>query len=147
MPTHEVRAAASTDTEAIGNLYARIIGNAAWLPECARLQSDFASVSHGEAVYVSCAPDGRLKGFLSVYESDSFVHHLYVAPEFARQGVATALLSFLRTRLALPWRLKCVRANTAALAFYSSFGWREVGYGDGEQGPYAVLEFDSPSTT
>ena len=145
MLTHEVRVAASTDTEAIGKLYVRITSEAAWLPPSARLQSDFANVSRGEAVYVSCAPDGRLKGFLSVYELDSFVHYLYVAPEFTCQGVGTALLLFLRTRLAFPWRLKCVRANAAALAFYSSLGWIEAGCGDSEQGPYALLELGSPS--
>lgn len=138
---HEVRIATPADTEAIQHFYSRIIRQAAWLPADARLQTDFASVSQEEVVHVSCAPDGRLKGFLSVYEADSFVHHLYVAPEFARQGVGTALLAFLHKRLPFPWRLKCVRANASALAFYSSLGWREVGSGDGEQGAYVVLEF------
>ncbi len=138
---HEVRIATTADTEAILQLYGRIVRQAAWLPADARLQTDFASVSQEELVHVSFAPDGLLKGFLSVYEADSFVHHLYVAPEFARQGVGTALLAFLHTRLPFPWRLKCVRANASALAFYSSLGWREVGSGDGEQGAYVVLEF------
>lgn len=141
---HQIRFATTADDGSVGELYGRIIREAAWLPAHARTQTDFANVSQGETVCVGHAPDGRLKGFLSVYESESFVHHLYVAPEFARQGVGTALLSFLRPRLPFPWRLKCVRANTAALAFYSSLGWREVNAGNGEQGPYAVLEFGRP---
>ena len=137
---HEVRVATPEDAESVRQLYGRIIGDAAWLPEDARSRTDFASVSEGEVVYVSLAADGRLEGFVSVYESESFVHHLFVAPEFARRGVGTAFHSFLEATLPFPWRLKCVRANEAALAFYASLGWREAGSGDGEQGAYVVLE-------
>ena len=138
---HEIRLATASDTESVQQLYRRTIRDAAWLAADARARTDFADVSQGESVYVSYAPDGRLKGFVSVYESDSFVHHLYVAPEFARRGVGTALFAFLHARLPFPWRLKCVRANAAALAFYASLGWREVGSGDSEQGACAVLQF------
>lgn len=139
----EIVLGTESDTEAVQQLYCRAIRDAAWLAADARTRTDFPSVSQGECVYVSYAPDGRLEGFVSVYESDRFVHHLYVASEFARQGVGTALLSFLCTRLPFPWRLKCVRANTEALAFYTSLGWREVGCGVSEQGDYAVLEVES----
>jgi GNAT superfamily N-acetyltransferase len=79
-------------------------------------------------------------GLLSVWVPESFIHHVYVDPEFERQGVGTALLSSLETWLPLPWQLKCVIANTSARAFYATHGWIEVGSGNGDQGRYALLE-------
>lgn len=75
-----------------------------------------------------------------MWEPDAFIHHLYVRRESQRKGVALMLLKSLETQLPLPWKLKCLRANTGALAFYFSQGWKEVSSGDGDEGPFAVLE-------
>jgi hypothetical protein len=40
----------------------------------------------------------------------------------------------------MPWHLKCVSANASARAFYASHGWIEVGSGNGDQGPFVLLE-------
>jgi hypothetical protein len=36
--------------------------------------------------------------------------------------------------------LKCLRANVEAGAFYRGGGWKEVASGEGDDGPFAVLE-------
>ena len=82
---------------------------------------------------------GRIIGMVSVYEADAFIHHLYVAASTHRQGVGTAMLDSLKPWLAYPWRLKCVCANTQALAFYAAHGWVVEEEGAGEEGPYFQL--------
>ena len=139
---HTVIEAAASDRLAIERLYADAIGRAAWLPPRARLRVKFTEVSHGEMVYVIKDGVGELAGFVSVYEPESFVHHLFVAPQYQRRGLASLLLSSLHTWLPMPWRLKCIRGNTDALSFYGANGWKEVGAGESEEGPYLVLEYN-----
>ena len=135
-----VRQLEQSDAAAVQRLYERAVGRAAWLPAEVKTDANFARSSQGESVFVCHGPEGRLVGLLSVYVPESFIHHVYVDPEFERRGVGTALLSSLETWLPLPWRLKCVTANASARAFYASHGWIEVGSGNGDQGPYVLLE-------
>ena len=137
---HQVRAAKSTDAAAIQRFFERVIREAEWLPDSARSETDFVASSPGESVFVCYAANGELAGLLAVYVPEAFIHHLYVAPEHQRQGVGTALLGSLASWLPLPWRLKCVRANRSAQAFYQSVGWRQIGTGNSDQGPYLLLE-------
>ena len=144
---HTVTEAAASDRLAIERLYADAIGRAAWLPPHARLRVEFTEVSNGEMVHVIKAGAGELAGFVSVYKPESFVHHLFVAPQYQRQGLASSLLSSLHTWLPLPWRLKCIRGNTDALSFYAIAGWKEVGVGENEDGQYLVLEYNQEPQT
>ncbi|WP_158219693.1 hypothetical protein [Ideonella sp. A 288] len=41
--------------------------------------------------------------------------------------------------LPMPWRLKCLLANTWALRFYAKNGWRELERGEGPDGAFALL--------
>jgi [ribosomal protein S5]-alanine N-acetyltransferase len=140
-----IRAATVADMFAVQNIFAACIGSAEWLPEPSRLQTDFARVSAGERQYVAAsdgkAGNGDVLGFVSVQPQESFVHHLYVHPDFCGQGVGRALLTSLESWLLTPWRLKCVRTNHRALAFYAARGWCEVGKGESADGTYAVLEW------
>ena len=60
--------------------------------------------------------------------------------ELRDRGIGKALLGSLSARLPMPWKLKCLTANDAALAFYASQGWSKVSSDIGEEGPYFVLE-------
>jgi GNAT superfamily N-acetyltransferase len=137
---YEVRPAKAIDAQAVQRIYADCISTADWLPEQARAAVDFAQSSIGELVHVATRSSGEVVGFISVLAFESFVHHLYVHHDARRKGVGRQLLLSLQPWLATPWRLKCVRANHHALAFYIRFGWCEVGAGESEHGAYAVLE-------
>jgi RimJ/RimL family protein N-acetyltransferase len=142
-----IRAAVPADMPAVQKIFAACIGAADWLPESSRLQTDFARVSAGEIQYVATVGDearsSDVLGFISVQPQESFVHHLYVRPDFFGQGIGGALLTSLESWLPTPWRLKCVRANYRALAFYLALGWHEIGEGESSDGAYAILEWPS----
>ena len=72
------------DAAAVQRLYERAVGRAVWLPAVAKADANFARASQGEAVFVCHGPEGRLVGLLSVWVPESFIHHVYVDPEFER---------------------------------------------------------------
>ena len=138
-PAFQIRRATELDREALESLYRDCRREARWLP-AKRSQASFAQVSEGEAVYVAVGSADKLEGLLSVWESEPFVHHLYVREAARRQGVAEALLKSLVGFLPFPWRLKCVRANTQALDFYAKRGWKPIDSGEGSEGAYFELQ-------
>ena len=136
---YRVRAFEERDRQALAAIYRECRSEATWLPTAVK-DPDFARDTEGEVLLVAVGSDDEPKGFVSVWEPDSFIHHLYVHTGSRQQGIGTQLLESLRSRLPKPWRLKCVRANDRALAFYLRQGWLEISAGVGEDGPYAVLE-------
>ena len=129
----------AADTRALQGLIDEVYQNATWLATSANRSLDFTQVTKGERITVAENRDGRIVGVVSVYEVDAFIHHLYVAASTHRQGVGGVLLDSLKPWLAHPWRLKCLCANTSALAFYASRGWVVEEEGIGEEGPYFQL--------
>ncbi|RYD19560.1 MAG: N-acetyltransferase, partial [Verrucomicrobiaceae bacterium] len=96
-----------------------------------------------EIIHVAEDPEsGALLGFISVWSKEHFVHHLYVTPDQQRCGTGSALLRSLRSWLPLPYRLKCLEENHAALAFYRRHGWAELERGTDTLGDYLLMEYD-----
>jgi len=137
---HFIRRAEDRDAEFVNAIFAEAISNAQWLPLEARSNPDFTKVSDSEIVIVCCGEGGEVLGFVSVYEPESFVHHLYVAANCQGQGVGTALLQSLKAWVPRPWYLKCVEGNCNALAFYCSRGWVEETRAQGPEGTYVLLK-------
>ena len=135
-----VRPFAEEYREVLEAIYRECRAEATWLPSAARESSDFARDTAGETLFVAVGSDDTPIGFLSVWEPDRFIHHLYVRRELRDRGIAKALLRYLSTQLPMPWKLKCLTANDRALAFYTSHGWRKVSADVGEEGSYFVLE-------
>ncbi len=133
-----VRAFEERDRSALETIYRECRSEATWL--LSKEESDFARDTEGEALFVAVGSDDEPEGFVSVWEPEAFIHHLYVRSGSRKKGIANQLLNSLATRMFGPWRLKCVRANRVALAFYLANGWLEVSSGVGEDGPFAVLE-------
>lgn len=94
----------------------------------------------GERVDVA-EVDGVIAGFIGVYAEKQFIHHLYIAQPFRRQGIGAALLDSIEAWLPRPFRLKCVEANAEALTFYRSRGWVAIRRNsDGADGPDLLME-------
>jgi ribosomal protein S18 acetylase RimI-like enzyme len=136
-----LRPALPTDQAALADLYLRSRRAAfTWRdPEDFQLD-DFTRDTEGELIHLTESPDGTILGFLSLWEPDKFIHHLFIAPGHLRQGIGQALLADLHQRLPGPFRLKCLTANIPALAFYRSRCWIEIDKGSSEDGDYLLLE-------
>lgn len=83
---------------------------------------------------------GRILGFISVWEPDSFIHHLHVDPELPRRGIGSALLRALPGWPTAPYCLKCVAVNTPALAFYRANQFTQAGDGHADGQDYLLLQ-------
>ena len=128
------------DRATLEALYRACRLEALWLPIAARARSHFSRDTRGERIHVAVGPAGEPDGFISAWEPDAFIHHLYVRSAVRGRGVGGMLLDSLSGHVARPWRLKCLRSNTRALAFYLKRHWKEVSSGEGDEGPYALLE-------
>lgn len=102
--------------------------------------ADFALQTKGETIRLAETSDGEVAGFISVWEPENFVHHLFVTASHRGKGVGRALLADLKRRAPGPFLLKCVSANVAAFAFYRRLGWTVTGHGETEPGPYLLME-------
>lgn len=136
----EIRPFAERDRRALEAIYRDCREEAAWLPPEVKERSDFSPDTEGEVILVAVGHNDEPEGFISVWNPDGFIHHLYVRSSSRRKGIGQALLDALEARMPKPWRLKCVRANSQAIAFYLTRGWNEISSETGEEGPFALLE-------
>ncbi len=135
-----VRAARRTDWPALRALYLHARRDTfAWLPAERFAAGDFDEHTRGEALLVAQARDEGIVGFVSVWEPERFVHHLYVAGTRLREGIGAALLRALPGWPAARYRLKCLVRNERALAFYRAHGFVEIDSGVSADGEYRQL--------
>jgi GNAT superfamily N-acetyltransferase len=135
-----VRPFAEKDRATLEVIYSDCRSEATWLPPAAKEKSDFSRDTEGEMLLVAVGSNDEPEGFISVWEADSFIHHLYVRSAARARGIGGLLLKSLDGRIPKPWRLKCLRANSEAFGFYLSKGWKEASSGVNDDGPFAVLE-------
>ena len=109
-----------------------------WLDTTTYQLSDFERDTDGESILV--LEDLAILGFSSVWESDRFLHHLYVEPSKIGNSLGSQLLDSTIQRFGLPMRLKCLSQNHRALRFYSSRGWKTIRESLGVDGYYFEME-------
>jgi GNAT superfamily N-acetyltransferase len=109
-----------------------------WLDSSGYQIKDFDEHITDDTVYLA-VEDGKLLGFIGVYEPDNFIHHLFTAEDAQGIGVGTRLLTMLSELNGRPQILKCMVKNEKALQFYLRKGFVEVGKGTGSVGDYLVL--------
>ncbi|MFD0713793.1 GNAT family N-acetyltransferase [Paenibacillus sp. GCM10027626] len=101
---------------------------------------DFDRHTEGEHIILAEA-DSHILGFASLYLPDSFIHNLFVHPDFFGRGAGGLLLNASIEIMNKPLRLKCVSANQRAMKFYENKGWRRV-VEEGNPGQkYWVMEY------
>ncbi|CAH0418967.1 GNAT family N-acetyltransferase [Periweissella ghanensis] len=100
---------------------------------------DFANDTVDELVLV--ATDGEnLQGFISIYQPTRFIHLLFVAPSFQRQGIGQQLVAAALATAAGDFELKCLSQNQTALTFYEQLGWQKIHENTADK-PYWVLRY------
>lgn len=75
--------------------------------------------------------DSKPAGVAAIKEGDDFLHHLYIHPDFHRQGLGTALLNWAKGERPEGLQLWCFQANAPARAFYERHGFVAVEETDG----------------
>ncbi len=110
-----------------------------WLNGESLRESDFDRDTEGEKIWVFESA-GKVIGFISVWEPENFIHHLFVLPAFSRLGYGSQLLKVCMAKIGRPAQLKCVSQNTVALKFYQSKGWYKVSKGVSSDGDYHLME-------
>lgn len=134
-----VRELVEADREALRRLYVAARDAAfVWARPGVHRLEDFDRNTEGERVLVAdCS--GFPVGFAAIWEPDSFLHSLFVHPDFQRRGVGGALLVACDPYFSRAPTLKCIKANKSAQRFYVSRGWRVIGEGPGLDGPHLVM--------
>lgn len=139
-----VRVAAATDLAVLQELFlASRRQTYTWMAGDTFHLSDLEQQTRGETMLVAEDARGAIAGFVSIWDADHFIHHLYVDRGRHRMGVGRALLAALPGWPLQKYSLKCLCRNHRAAAFYRACGFAETGRGVGEDGDYIV--FDSGS--
>ena len=145
-PPPKIRLATSADNAALSQLFVEVRRvTFTWKDPLSFSKDDFEEQTLGESVWIAEGAPGEILGFISIWEPDAFIHHLYVLPQYQRQGVGRALLEHTRRWLPLPHRLKCLELNSRALRFYIKEGWMEIGQGGTHDDAYRHLEYAVPT--
>lgn len=135
-----VRKFVESDREALRRVYLDTrLQSFTWLDGNGLALADFDADTEGERIWVYDS-GAELVGFVSADVANNFIHHLFILPHWARQGVGSRLLQACLDDIGYPTRLKCVSANSAALAFYQSRGWKTCAREMGADGEYHLME-------
>jgi ribosomal protein S18 acetylase RimI-like enzyme len=133
-----VRRAESRDLPRLAEIFARasVLSFPDEPPENSTPERLLSSIA-GETLWLAELRD-RTAGFVSVYRPDRerFIHHLYVDPEYWRQGVGRALLEAALRGTGGHAALKADVANRQACRFYDGLGWRPQSWGWSPEGPW-----------
>lgn len=107
-------------------------------------QEDFYEETKEELILLAEDNKGEIVGFISVWEPDRFIHHLYIKSAFQGYGIGKRLINTLPMYVPFPYHLKCESKNESALLFYTKTGWREIGRGMNGDDEYRVLQLSKP---
>ncbi len=110
-----------------------------WLKTDSFRLEDFDRDTQGERIWL-VEVLGQVAGFISIWEPDRFVHHLYVSSEYQSQGIGSILLNGAKAKYGY-LSLKCMVQNQKALEFYLSQGFAVVSQVDDEFGGYYHMSF------
>ncbi|HBV38712.1 MAG TPA: GNAT family N-acetyltransferase [Erwinia sp.] len=111
-----------------------------WLDGSDWQLEDFDRTTLGERVLVA-EHDGHRTGFAALLPADNFLHSLFVDPAYQGQGIGSELLDAVQAGFTSTGALKCLKANSRALAFYQRHGWQVISSGEGDQGEYLLLHY------
>ena len=103
---------------------------------------DYIQSTADDQVFVA-EINGIISGFVSIYSQDNFIHNLFVAPQYQRQGFGSKLLLFAESYLSYPITLKVDIDNLKACQFYEKYGYYKVAEFNKAPEPYILYRKDS----
>lgn len=101
--------------------------------------TDFERDTQGEFILVALFND-KVVGFISLWMSGNFIHHLYIYEKYQGKNIGTKLLDEAIKVMNSPITLKCLAKNTNAVKFYESNGFIEKEKGVSNHGEYILYE-------
>jgi GNAT superfamily N-acetyltransferase len=136
-----IRKAKKEDSDFLANIFLESRRSAfSWEDPAKFKLEDFYNQTEGEIIFLAEDSHKKILGFISIWEQDSFIHHLFISPEHQKKGIGTLLLNSLTPWLPLPWKLKCLTKNKPALNFYKKNGWIEIEQNTSNDGNYVLME-------
>lgn len=115
----------NTDLDALERLYLNSRKDAFyWMDQQLFTLNDFVEDTKNEKIYVA-KENNEIMGFISIYEEENFIHHLFVDKNYKNKGVGKSLLDFAKN-LYFPMKLKCYSKNFLAISFYKKYGFEIV---------------------
>ena len=113
-----IRKARESDLESISLIYNKVREqHFPWIDSKAISEGDIRKDTDGEEITVA-EIDNLVVGFISIWEPDNFIHHLFVSLEYQTMGVGSKLMEFVEQSHPSFLRLKCVAENKRAIEFY-----------------------------
>ncbi len=112
-----------------------------WLDSQDFKLSDFERDTEGEDIWMVTQSD-QVIGFISIWEPDSFIHHLFVRSQWINRGVGSRLIDLAKHRYA-ELSLKCFVQNHHAISFYHSNGFRIASTVNNDAESYHLMTFNS----
>ncbi len=145
----DIRSACEADAAALSHVFLVTRRKAySWCDPDLFQDQDFARETGGQLIFVATVDDSPI-GFIAISEAENFIHHLYVLPKYQNIGFGSQLHTLAIEKLKKPVKLKCVKKNHKAIAFYSRLGWEKINEGSDHTGEYFLMEYvgDNASKT
>lgn len=101
--------------------------------------ADFERDTQGEFILVAVY-NKKVVGFISLWMSGNFIHHLYIDEKYQGKNIGTKLLDEAIKVMNSPITLKCLAKNTNAVKFYESKGFIAKEKGVSNHGEYILYE-------
>ncbi len=110
-----------------------------WLDTHQYQLSDFDRDTLDEQIYVALW-HGQVVGFISIWQPDHFIHHLYVDSQYHHLGLGKNLLAKARSEHAT-LSLKCMTQNVKAARFYAAQGFKIISHHQSDEGGYQLMRY------
>lgn len=121
-----IRRARSSDRLDIEALFVRCLTSFPWRGPASQELIRMRRTILACEVFVAEEKGAGLVGFLTLETLNTYVPHLFVAPDWRFCGVGAGLLEVARDITAQPLRLDVDEQNTKAQAAYQAMGWTVV---------------------
>lgn len=108
-----------------------------WLDD-SHFKTSFEEDTKDETIFVATVNE-KVVGFISIWEEDGFVHHLYIEDQYQSRGIGKLLLDHILEISAFNLTLKCLKKNKKAIKFYYNYGFKELSQDISEDGEYILF--------